>query len=310
MNLKSLKYGLMHGLVIMNFAGAPRVQLKNEENKIKIKNSLSLKSDTNIQTDPNEYIVLKINDRYQVTVLPDSIFTADGKVDQNEFTVRSIAILKGQIYIQDVPNMSLSSSDKTEVDLFEPLKIESDFFSFLTEKNQKLSLLIDLNLKNASLKVCNFSSDFKLKLFDHEIDQNLKPNEGVRFQGVLDKSGHVIYDILLEKRKVPQGKWAAKEICSQDQIKKIEDQVIQFRLKSMKDLEKSRLQKIAEKKRNDVLFLCHKPDSQLDQCHFILRQNKCIRERCNAEGKWADQTEISSIKNRCSIKGEVKDCGY
>ncbi|MBC7457549.1 MAG: hypothetical protein H7235_04680, partial [Bdellovibrionaceae bacterium] len=204
----------------------------------------------------------------------------------------------------------VSSSDHSEADPFEPLKIESDFFSILTKKNQKISLLIDLNLKEATLNVCNFSSAFKLELFDHEQDQNLKANEGIKFNGAVDKSGHIAYDLLLEKRKIPKGKWAKKEVCSADQIKKIQDQVVQFHWKAQRDSEKARLSKVAEKNRNDILFLCHKPYGKLDQCHFIFRQNKCIRERCNAEGKWTDQTEIGVVKNLCSIQGEIKGCGY
>lgn len=359
MNLKSLKYGLMNGLVIMNFAGNPYVQLKEEAAKPKLKDNLSLKSDTYIRTNANDYMVLKINDRYQVTVLPDSIFTVDGIRHKDEFNIRSVYIRRGKVHIQELqdpveaaiqklekktkskikvvgvkkgstPNSKIhviditsldktsadqsmaqvSSFDDTEADSFEPLKIESDFFSFLTKKDQKLSLLVDLNLKEAFVNVCNFSPAFKFELFDHEQDQDLKANQGIKFQGSLDKSGQIAYDLLLEKRKIPKGKWQTKTVCTADQIKTIQDQVVQFHLKSQQDLEKARLAKIAEKKRNDLMFLCHEPYGKLDQCHFILRQNKCIRERCNAEGKWTDQTEIGVVKNLCSIKGEVKGCGY
>jgi len=349
----------MHGLVIMNFAGNPYVQLKEEKNKPTLKDNLSLKSDTYVRTNPNDYMILKINDRYQITVLPDSIVTVDGVRHKDEFNIRSIYIRRGKVHIKELEDpvqaaiqklekqtkskvkivgvkkganphskihvIDITSNDKTnatesiaqvasfddsEADLFEPLRIESDFFSFLTKKDQKLSLLVDLNLKEAVLDVCNLSSEFKLELFDHETDQALKSNEGIKFKGALDKSGHVAYDLLLEKRKIPKGKWAAKEACSVDQVKKIQDQVVAFHLKTTQDLEKARLARIAEKKRNDLLYLCHEPYGKLDQCHFILRQNKCVRERCNAEGKWTDQTEIGVVKNLCSVKGEVKGCGY
>ena len=85
---------------------------------------------------------------------------------------------------------------------------------------------------------------------------------------------------------------------------------MEFNLKKVQDAEKARLQKIADKKRNDARFLCHEPYGQLDQCHFIMNQNKCLRTRCNAEGKWTDQTEIGSVKNLCSVTGDVKGCGY
>ena len=335
MNFKSLKYGLMHGLVIINFAGNPYVQLKEEKVKPKLKDNLSLKSDTYIRTNPTDYVVLNINDRYQVTVLPDSIFTIDGIRDKDKFNIRSVYIRRGQIYIKEIQDsvqvmlknnkvpfknqikttdqVKLAqrvSSDETEVDLFEPLKIESDFFSFLTQKDQKLSLFVKLNLKEAILNVCNLSPNFKLELFDHEQDQDLKMNEGIQFNGSLDKSGRIAYDLLLEKRKIPKGKWGVKETCAIDQVKKIQDQVVQLHLKSQQQQEMNRLKKIADKKRNDLLFLCHDPYGQLDQCHFVLRQNKCIRERCNAEGKWTDQTEIGVIKNLCSVQGEVRACGY
>ena len=339
MNLKSFKSNLLHGLIVMNFAGDPFLQLKEEKTKPKLKENLSLKSDTYIRTNLNDYVVLKINENYQVTVLPDSILTVDGIRNQDEFNIRSLYIRRGQIHIQEIQDpvkasiqlpekktkskvkvvevssadhttTSKTKADESEINLFEPIKIESDFFSFTTQKDQKLSLLVDSNLKDAQLKVCNFSSDFKLELFDHEIDQNLKANEGIQFNGQLDKPGQIAFDKLLEKRKIPKGKWASKEICLSDQIKKIQIQVVDFNIKKVQDAEKTRLQKIADKKRNDLRFLCHEPYGQLDQCHFIMKQNKCLRTRCNAEGKWTDQTEIGIAKNLCSLTGEVKSCGY
>lgn len=355
MNFKILKSNLLHGLVVINFAGNPFLQLKEEKAKPDLRENLSLKSDTYIRTNLNDYVVLKINENYQVTVLPDSILTLDGIRQQDEFNVRSIYIRRGQVHILEIQDpvkvaiqklekktkskvkvveikkglkphskihvIEITSQDKTsadetkaadlsELDLFEPIKIESDFFSFKTHKDQKLSLLVELNLNEAQLKVCNFSSDFKLELFDHEIDQNLKANEGIRFNGALEKPGQIAFDKLLEKRKIPKGKWATKEICLSDQIKKIQTQVVEFNLKKVQDAEKARLQKIADKKRNDAFFLCHEPYGQLDQCQFIMKQNKCLRTRCNAEGKWTDQTEIGSAKNLCSVTGDVKSCGY
>jgi hypothetical protein len=354
MNLKSLKFwlkqsftaGLMNGLVVTNFAGTPFVQLKEEKIKPKLKDNLSLKSDTFIRTNANEYVVLKVNDRYKVTVLPDSIFTLDGVRHKDEFNIRSVYIGRGKIYIEEIPDKKeivvakptkakskskiqpripiiddLTSGDKT-ISLvtsadstltdheYEALKIESDFFVFLTEKDQKLSLLVDVDLKTATLNVCNFSKDFKLELYDHEEAQTIKANEGIKFIGVADKSGRVAYDLLLEKRKIPKGKWAQKEVCDSGQIKALQDNVIKFHEKSLRDLEAGRFKKTAEKRVSDLKYPCHKPYGKLDQCHFILRQNKCIRERCNAEGKWTDQTEIGIIKNLCSPQGEVKACGY
>ena len=263
MNLKSIKSNLLYGLVVMNFAGDPFLQLKEEKAKPKLKENLSLKSDTYIRTNLNDYVVLKINENYQVTVLPDSILAVDGIRGQDEFNVRSLYIRRGQIHIQDIHDpvdasiqqlekktkskikvVEINSADKTKaeqsgIDFFEPLKIESDFFSFFTQKNQKLSLLINSDLKKAQLKVCNFSSDFKLELFDHEVTQNLKANEGIQFNGQLDKSGLIAFDKLLEKRKIPKGKWASKEICLSDQIKKIQTQVVELNFKKIKDAEKS-----------------------------------------------------------------------
>ena len=257
MNLKSFKSNLLHGLIVLNFSGNPFLQLKEEKAKPQLKENLSLKSDTYVRTNPNDYVVLKINDDYQVTVLPDSILTLDGIRQQDEFIVRSLYIHRGQVHIQEIQDpvkavirklekktnskvkvveikkaikppskthvMELVSTDITsadntqtvdqsENDSFEPVKIESDFFSFITAKDQKISLLFDLNLKEAVLKVCNFGSYFKLELFDHEVTQNLKVNEGIRFNGTLEKPGQIAFDKLLEKRKIPKGKWAVKEI--------------------------------------------------------------------------------------------------
>ena len=313
MKLKWLKHGVLNGLVMMNFAGNPFIQLKENQVKPKLKDHLVFISDTYFRTNAHDYVVLNINDLYRVTVLPDSILTVDGVRRPGEFFIRSIYLRRGQIHINSLEEKKVAqvtSSDSTEDDDFEAMKIQSDFFSFLTQKNQKISLFLDVNLKLPSLEVCNQSSEFKLELFNHEKVQNLKTNEGIKFIGVLDKNNHITFDLLLENRKIPKGQWQGKKACSADQSHAIEEEVVQFHMKSVQDAEKVRREKLAEKKRKDALYPCHEPYGKLDQCHFVLRDKKCLRERCNAEGRWSNQTEIGIVKNQCSAAGEVKACGY
>lgn len=320
MSLKSKsKMAWLNGIVLLNFAGQPVVELKDGNARPPLKENLEIKSDTYIKTAENEYIIIKINNLYKVTILPESVFTVEGVKNKGDYDVRSINVRSGKVHLLELPkpkkpekSFFKTSSDQTVVDesAYDAIKIDSDFFSILTEEDQKLSLLVDSNPKNALLEVCNFSKDYKLYLFNHETPQTLKTNEGIQFQGVLDSEGKVAYDLLLQKRKVPQGKWLNKKPCEESQVKKIQEQVEKNRLSENQKNEKIRKALIAKKKRDDDHFLCHKPYGQLNQCHFILQQKRCYRTRCNAEGKWAEKEEISTIKNHCTTKGEVKSCDY
>lgn len=333
MNFKSIRSHMLHALVLINFTGQPYIQLKEEKIVPVLKQNLSFKSDTYVRTNPHDFVHLKINDHFQITVLPDSVLTLDGVHRKDQFVIHTVFLHRGRISLQNKDlnpktlNQSLSilksidttSSDVTKVQTDDMklsdndedrLKIESDFFSFNLDKHQKNSLLIEVNMKEPSVNLCNFNESYQFKLFDHEVIQDLKLNEGVEFKGVLNSAGQLAFDYLLEKRKIPKGKWSPKKLCSIEQVKLVEDQVAQFYSQEKKDLEKKRLKKVLEKKRRDSIYLCHEPYGQLDQCHFILKQNKCIRSRCNAEGKWTDQTDLSASKNLCSSAGEVKACGY
>lgn len=314
MKLKTslLQTSLLQGLVVLNFAGHPTVELKDGSIKPTLKENLNIKSDAYFRTHENEYLIMKINNFYQVTVLPNSVFTLEGVKQKEAFDVRSVYIRSGLVHILELPQIKVEKSFYKEgpEPAYEAMKIDSDFFSILTQDDQKLSLFVSIDPKTALLEVCNLSQDFKLDLFDHEVSQKLKRDEAIQFQGVLDKSGKVAYDLLLEKRKVPQGKWLERKPCSVDQIKKIQSEVEKNQLSEAQKIQKNQKARQAQKKKDDARFLCHKPYGQLDQCHFVLKQNKCFRERCNAEGKWAESTEVGRAKNLCTTQGDVRACGY
>jgi hypothetical protein len=56
--------------------------------------------------------------------------------------------------------------------------------------------------------------------------------------------------------------------------------------------------------------ICTKPQAYFNQCRWWLSDGHCLRERCNANGEWAEQTPLGSL-SACPETGErVKDCDY
>ncbi len=313
-HIKKLPQGLLYGIVVINFSGQPEVELKEGNVRPQLKENFEIKGDMVVSTKANEFAILKINNLYSIAVLPGSSVVFEGVKEKTYYEVRTVRMLRGQSHIEYVggpskpKNYFKGSDEKDKLETFEPMRIESDFFSFLTQEDQKLSLYINLNLKTALLSVCNLGEEFKLNLFNHEVSPILKPNEGIKFQGVLDDSGKVAYDLLLEKRKAPQGKWMEKETCRNTMVKDIQTQAEKNQLSEKRKNEKKQAAVRAQKKRDDAKYLCHKPYGQLNQCRYILKQNKCFRERCNAEGKWAGSEEVSRDKYTCTPAGQVQDC--
>jgi hypothetical protein len=295
----------------MSFSGQPAIELKTGDKnktvkvkKIEIKKALA--GDARLRTKSGEFIVLNLNDHYELIVLPES----------NVLVTKSlISVADGRLYLKQTgeSHAKVTSGDATNSSLPE-FQLSSEFFQIPIQNLSKLSLLIDISMKNATLDICNLGSDFNLALYDDLNPQSLKLNEGVQFQSSLTPEGRIAYDVLLEKRKAPKGQWAIKKACSRSFVDDLQKKVMAENQKKAEIAKANKAKSAALKKKNDSQFLCQSPYAQLNECRFILRQvsgaEKCFRERCNAEGKWAETIEINRSKDQCSIEGVVSLCGY
>lgn len=298
----------VQGLVVMSFSGQPALELKEKNKSIPIK-KIELKKnilgDVHVRTKSGEFIIMRLNDRYELTVLPESNVLLTNSL---------VSLADGRLHLKDIATASSAVTSGDTHPVPPAFKISSEFFELPIELIPKISLFLDIKMKEAKLEICNLGSDFNVALYDDLNPQNLKANEGVLFQSSLTPEGRIAYDLLLEKRRAPKGQWSVKKSCDLKPVEDIQKKIALENEKKAKLALENKAKKAALKKKSDGQFLCQNPGAQLDQCRFILRQEgsdqKCFRERCNAEGKWAETAEVSVTKNRCSKPGEVSICGY
>jgi len=146
----------------------------------------------------------------------------------------------------------------------------------------------------------------------------------VQFQGVLENN-EIVYDILLKGKKIPRGKLGLVQAFS-EQEKSLYSEA---RLKKEAEVrhKKAVAAKRALEKPRDKDAVCAGPEARLNQCAWICENNpkkekkscrlelaevKCLRKRCNANGEWAESTEVQKEKaaGLCGVHPLVKECDY
>ncbi len=293
----------MHSILITQVSGTPVLKVKNLDQVIEYKNKQKIERDFELQTNSKSYLIMQLNGLFETIVLPDSDVQLEGKQDKSSFNAEELNLKAGKIFLRtiDVQNKKNDSDS---------INFKSDFFQFDLKSSAQIALLISIDKKTRQLSVCNQGDSFDLKLFDHEESHLLEKTQGIRFNGVLDEKGSVKYDYLLKQRKIPQGKWLKVETCDLKEIeviqKKINDQIVS----EIAESKKKELNKKADKIKNDVRYLCHEPYGQLSDCAYQIKNDKCQRSRCNAEGKWAELTEVSKSKNKCEKIVHISTCDY
>lgn len=299
--MKLFKKICLHSVVVMNFAGQPVIEYKDGASAVKLSKKTELKNDAYYKTKQNELLDLKIESQLNAYLLPNSILTTEGSFLKEGYKTQVVFLRAGEVYIQNSP----TEKDKTEHDA--ELSVKTDFFNFKIKPNGNTQLRIIVDKEKAFLKVCNTGDDTELALYDHEIKQTLAKNTGIAFQGVLDGK-NIAYDLLLDKRKIPKGKWLAKDKCDNKEFEMAQTKVKDIQKKTSEKAALEEKIRLENKKKMDAQYLCHEPYGQLDQCYFQKEGSKCIRHRCNAEGNWKDTMDVNL--SLCGADRNVRSCNY
>jgi hypothetical protein len=309
---------LLNSIVVMQMSGDPIFMSKDQDVALKYKKGQVINHAVSLKTSDQDFLVLNIDQKYQLTVLPSSAVIIEGFSDKEGFFTDSIEVTSGQIHVQEnlieSKNAESKNAEQKNIDLksadAQSILLESVFFKLNLPEIKKVSFLVDLDPKKGILKVCNHSPEFTFKLFDHEIEQKLAPLKGIQFNGVVDQNGKVQFDQLLENRKIPKGSWGKITDCDLKLVQNIQDKINKEEDKQKVSLKKELKNQILNKKKQDDQYLCHEPYGQLNQCSYVFQKDKCLRQRCNAEGRWADPNEVSRSKNKCTSKIHVTACDY
>lgn len=145
--------------------------------------------------------------------------------------------------------------------------------------------------------------NFVFRGLENEEGVEVKTGQTVGFKGELE-GGQPVYDVLLKGRKVARGKLSNVKLVPMDEMKKLKEMPI---LKKPElTIKKKKIKKLPDQ-------ICEEPLGKLNQCAWHFEKSKgpkiCVRKRCNANGQWAERTEVET--SHCSAKGpKVTACDY
>lgn len=274
--------------------------------------------DFTLITNDHDFVKLRINEDYELSIFDnakiDFVLIKEDPSSKKKAHVYRMNLLQGQIFFKRIRN------SQTEHVVPEDLRLETDFFQWdlVDKRRSNIEMMISFTPGIPKIRFCNGRDQYNLRLFDHEKEIDLKPGKQVTFTGQLE-AGRVSYDILLQNKKVPKGKWSNVENCD---FKELEEKEAEFKLlqeKRRREFQEYQLQTQQIKKENDLKYLCHNPYGQFNDCYWRSENQICVRYRCNAEGKWASRTELMRADNHfceseiLSVAGQkerVRSCGY
>ncbi len=255
----------------------------NRKSKVADRLTLSLKegAETKIQLNPKVVLTAYENTEFEIPLI-----TWETRI------FKEIKLTKGSVRLEivEVP---------FEIEVITPFfKVNPPIGNWVFNIDPERALADILALKG-SLEVASLNSDDKVKL---------KTGEKATFRGLLEE-GEISYDLLLEGRKIPKGKWTAVESIDANDNQK-------YSIESEKKrLEREQKQK---SKANDVELrkqagdLCLKPKAMLGECIWRKEKTDCVRTRCAADGKWKDPQRVSPVfcDKKAGWTNNPKKCDY
>ncbi len=243
---------------------------------------------------------LKENAQTKIELNPQLILTVYGPAEFEIPTIgwetrhfKEIKLVKGSIRLE------VKDRSPFEFDLSTPFfRIKPPSGIWVVNIDQDRALADILALKG-NLEVAALNSEDKV---------SLKTGERVTFRGLLEER-EISYDLLLEGRKIPKGKWTAVEKLASTEIKK-------FSLESERErliqVQKRQAQTQATQQKRQAGDLCTQPKGSLGECLWQKVKADCIRTRCAADGKWKDPqiVGLSFCDKASGWSSTPKACDY
>ncbi|WP_413944618.1 hypothetical protein [Bdellovibrio sp. HCB-162] len=197
--------------------------------------------------------------------------------------------------------------------------LRSDLFEFLAPPG-KYILSINPGKAFSSVKMLDGSMEFSA--LNGEESVVVKSGQQVAFQGVLE-GGEIAYDVLLKGKKIPKGHLTAVTAVDAKDMSRAAD-AEKKRLKDLARQQEKSKAALAQLKRDGVI--CTNPPGKFNECSWICTNNPkkekkaclvsagaiCERQRCNANGDWAEKTLLDAEKasSICKAQPVVAPCDY
>lgn len=262
-----------------------------------------------IETSPSAQVTINLDDQRTLILLGES-----------ELSLPIISWEEGQTPVLILKKGQLEWVQNSAGKLSYNIALNSDLFEFIAPPGHFI-YAIDPQKALASVKV--FEGSIEFSALNGEESVLVKAGETAGFQGVIDDGG-ISYDVLLKGRKIPKGKLTAITPIDPAELAKIA-------LEKKKHLDQISWQqnqkKIAAEKAKRDGIICSAPAAKFNECSWVCLNNpkketkkclisqgkvSCVRQRCNANGDWAEKTELDAenASIQCKARPVVAPCDY
>lgn len=268
---------------IFDSSSGSKVENWNSRSRVSDRISLDLKpgAQTKIQLNPQMILTAYGNTEFEIPLI---------SWETRQF--KQIKLTKGSIRLE-VKSVPFEFNLTTP---FYDLNVPAGIWVFTIDPERALADILALK---GQLEVTTLNSEDKVRL---------KAGERVSFRGVLEE-GEIAYDLLLEGRKIPKGKWTAVEkLTAEDNFKFS----IESEMKKHQQEEMARAQTVRDRLKKQAGDVCTKPYGDLRECLWKKEKNQCIRVRCTADGTWKDPqiVDSSACDKAAGWTPNPKKCDY
>lgn len=198
--------------------------------------------------------------------------------------------------------------------------LRSDLFEFIAAPG---SYVLSMNPAKALASVKMLEGSMVFSAMNAEESVKVQKGQQVSFQGVLEE-GEIAYDILLKGKKIPKGRLTAITAVDASELNKRAENEKKIQAEKAANAKKH---KAAEAKFKKEGYICSAPFAKFNQCAWICQNNpknekkrcmaansgvSCVRQRCNANGQWAEVTLLDAEKasSICQAQPLVAPCDY
>ncbi len=273
-----------------------------KEHTVAVNRKTKIKDEALLRTLEDGEISLQLNEGSELTIFPFSEVELPS-IHWKNGVIGEIRLRQGKIRYTCKKNCEL--------------KIMSALYESVLPVGE---YIIDYDKGSPKIEMTVLEGETVFRGLENETSVTLRAADQASFAGKYAEDGVVLYDVLLRGKKVAQGKLS--------EVKKLtEKELAQYKKKT-----KSTAQKKAEAAANAMADgelpkmsgqICHKPFAKLDECAWICQNNpkgakncdydrgaQCQRQRCNANGEWADPTVLPTSEAKCSSEITISKCDY
>ena len=283
--------------------------LQKEKSKRALKNEEILRERAHLVSEVASSVRIQLDPDRAIVLMPDS-----------ELLIPAISWESGEAPVFNLIRGSLHWKQAVASKSLYNIALTSSLFQFIAPAGD---YLVSFDGSKAWTEVKVYQGQLVFSALNAESSVTIKAGQQSGFQGVRE-DGEIAYDVLLKGKRIPKGQLMAVTPLKAEEIGQFEKAE-----KAKRDLlEKERRQKLARAKQEaQAGFICKSPVARLDQCSWSCvnkAKNKkgecvpvpgssvvCIRQRCNANGAWAEKTELTADQSgACRSQVTVGACDY